>query len=107
MSRVVYIDPSRIKDSEGHTFTAALPGKVLDIASKMLKNQRFKPVVTRGPDRILVDGRHRTLAARSVKKIIPMINVSDEWFEAQVSEFPPVRSLEDIANIAIREFSGT
>ena len=100
--RVQMCDPNTLTALEGHSLKGVAMNLVDSIAES-LKEDGWQQgvIVTVGADNAILDGRHRAVAAASLGMDVPVVNISEQEYQALAMSMPP-KSLEDIAEWARR-----
>ena len=106
LSRAFPTAPYEFGDLDDHPMADVDQGHVRKLSQRMRRRgYTQKPVVAVGESRRVIDGRHRIEAARLAGVDVLTVVVSEEWYERQVSDFP-AKSLEQIADLALRKARG-
>lgn len=97
-----HVNPRMFSDFPGNEFSLANGDVVMSILDSFAVHRKFvgMPIVAVGPRLQVIDGRHHAIAAQIAGIDVPVLVVSEAWFEGRLQSFPPVLSLEDIANLA-------
>ena len=100
--RVQMRDPNTLSALDGHGFQSVATNLV-DAIADSLKEDGWQSgvIVTVGADHGILDGRHRAVAAAKVGMNVPVVNISEQEYQAMAMSMPP-KSLEDIADWARR-----
>src|SRR5688572_4912410 len=94
---VRWVDPRALSELPEHSWASQIDdATVASLRESLRGGWDGPPIVTVGPRHQVVDGRHRALGALDVLDRVPVLNVSEEEFDAEVRRWP-VRSLERIA----------